>query len=181
MNSKHAYMALVFILVLAGCKSSPTQPTQTDPWSFPASSKFAVTLYTDKSTISVGQTTDIKLVLYDVTNVFGAAIELRLPLDSLEVIQVVQNPNILDGANALVLSKVDSTQGKVSYGVTLKAGSNATFTGSAVVCKATVKGLIAGPVNVRITPGMLSLVKSDGQPITNFASIAIENLALTVN
>jgi hypothetical protein len=75
---------------------------------------------------------------------------------------------------------VDSAQGKVSYGVTLKAGSNAVLTGSAVVCKATVKGLIAGPVNIRITPGMLSLVKSDGQSITNFATIAIENLALTV-
>jgi len=179
-------IALVVLgLSVVGCGSDssvdPAPPPTVDEWAFPAStSKFAVSLYSTASTVALNGTSDVRVVLYNVTSLFGAAIEITVPQDSLEVTEVVQGKVFPTTSDVLIVSQIDATNKKVSYGITLKAGNTTTFSGSNVVFKMKVKGKIAGPVNVRVNRSALELKNSAGQPITNFASIGVENLALTV-
>jgi hypothetical protein len=176
-------MLVVTVTLLAcGCGGdSVVNPPAVDEWTFPAnSSKFSATLYSTSSTVAINGTSDVRLVLYNVSSLFGAAFEISVPQDSLEVTEVLQGKVFGSTSDAIVVSQIEPAQKRVSYGITLKAGSTAAFTGSNVILKMKVVGKIAGPVNVRINPLTLELKTSAGQPISNFANIAVENLTLTV-
>jgi hypothetical protein len=169
-------------MVACGCGGdSVANPAAVDDWTFPAnSSKFAATLYSTSSTVAVNGTSDVRLVLYNVSSLFGAAFEISVPQDSLEVTEVLQGRVFGTTSDAIVVSQIEPAKKRVSYGITLKAGSTASFTGSNVILKMKVKGKIAGPVNVRVNPVNLELKTSGGQPITNVTNIAVEDILLTV-
>jgi hypothetical protein len=173
---------VVVTLLVCGCGGdSVVNPPASDEWTFPANStKFAVTLYSTSSTVAANGTSDVRLVLYNVSSLFGAAFEISVPQDSLEVTEVLQGKVFGTTSDAIVLSQIEPAQKRVSYGITLKAGSTASFTGSNVILKLKVKGKIAGPVNVRVNPVNLELKTSGGLPITNFANIMVEDILLTV-
>ena len=183
MNRTVAIIALVLLGVLAGCsKDNPvTPPPSTEDWTFPANgSKFAITLYSDQTTVAVGQTLEVKVLLYNVSNVFGAAVGLRMPSDTLAVTSVVTGP-VFSSANPLVLSVVDTVKHQVDYGITLRSGSMSAFSGSGVLFKLKVRPVHAGPFTVSVIPATFALQDGSGNPITGFGSIVLEGLSATAN
>lgn len=181
-----ALTALVIIITLVGSmgcgEDSTVQPTPAvEDWTFLAdSSKFAVALYSTKSSVTVNGTSDVRVVLYNVSNVFGASIRITIPQDSLLVTDIVQGPVFGSSSDALVVSQNEPTLDRASFGITLKAGSAAAFSGSGVICKFKVQGKVAGPVNIRIDQQTLELRTSSGQMVSGFTNLALENLLLTV-
>jgi hypothetical protein len=148
-----ALTVLVFVLVLVGLmgcgeEASVQPPPAVEDWTFPANaSKFAVALYSTNSSVAVNGTSDIRVVMYNVSNVFGASIRISIPQDSLLVTDIIQGPVFGSASDALVVSQNEPTLKRASFGITLKAGSTAAFSGSEVLCKFKVQGKVAGPVS----------------------------------
>ena len=181
MNKLFPFLLGLFVLLIGlSCKKSDggTGPTP-DP-EFPASSKFAVTLYTPKTTLSVNETFDVKVVLYNVTDVFGAAVEMGYTAGKVQVNGTTLGAAAFASANVLTVSQIEPDSSRVSYGVTYKAGTSSGFTGSGVMMTVQCKALAAGAASLTINPTKLELNKSDGNAISNFSSIIKENLALTI-
>jgi hypothetical protein len=173
-------LAILVLVIDSSCKKDDggTGPTP-DP-EFPSSSKFAVTLYTAKSTLSVNESFDVKAVLYNVTNVFGAALEVGYPSAKIQVLGTTAGTAFFPAANVLTISQVEADSQRVGYGVTYKAGTSTGSSGSGIVVTFQCKALATGAVTLTINASKLELKKSDGNPITGFSGILKENLPLTI-
>jgi hypothetical protein len=178
------------ILVLSGlslsCKSSDsgTNPTPTpapEDWTFPANAvKFAVTAYTEKQSVAVGEAFDVKLVLYNISDAFGTAIEMTYASDKVDVLDLLSGPFFAPDSSLIGIKEVTASANRISYGVTYKAGSNKTSNGSGVVFKLKCRGKASGSAPFIMNAQKLEVRKSDGNLIANFGSLSREDLTVVV-
>jgi hypothetical protein len=164
-----------------GSTPPPVACTAANDFSFAANAtKFSVTLYTDCQTVSNGQEFSLKLVLYNVSDVFGSATEILLPTDKVEVVSAAAGSAFQPSTDVLTLGGPVSGTNIYAYGVTYKAGSTSRTNGSGVVVKLRLRAIATGTAAITINPARLELKRSDGTPITNFGSILVENASITI-
>ncbi len=185
---KHSIWLLVagLALTIFSCKKDDggtIPPPTTEDFTFPANStKFSATLYTSTTSIANNGTFDIRFVLYNITSAFGAAAEITFSNDKVQITESVVGP-AFGPAEAIISLRgpVPGAPNTYSFGVTYKAGSNLSLTGSGVIVKLKCKATAAGTANFTITPAKLEIKKSDGTPISNFGTILIENASVVIN
>ncbi len=173
--------------LFAGCSKSgnnpvtPPPPSTGEDWTFPANStKFSATLTTSKDPVAVGDIFYTKIVYYNITQAFGSAIELNYPPDKVRILDFTPGPLIANDSTSIDVIQIDSVAGKVSFGITYKAGIGGAFNGSNVLARLKCQGKTTGAVTFTIVPSTFEIVKSDGSAIPNFSSLVIENLTLQV-
>ncbi len=185
---KHSIWLLVagLALTIFSCKKDDgtiTPPDTTEDFSYPANTtKFSATLFTSTTSIAVNGTFDVRFVLYNVTSAFGAASEITFSNDKVQVTESVVGPAI-GPADAVISLRgpVPTAPNTYAFGVTYRAGSTSSLTGSGVIVKLKCKAIAAGTANFTINPAKLEIKKSDGTPISNFGTILIENASVTIN
>jgi len=185
MKATTLFLTFIIVAAMIGCSKDDggTQPTApVEDFSFPANpTKFSATLYSEKSTVAVNEAFDVKVVLYNVTAAFGAALEMTYASDKVTVLDQLTGPTFFaPAANILAVMRTDTVNNRVSYGVTYRAGTNGSANGSGVVVKLKCRGRAAGTATFTIDPAKLEIRKADGTLITNFGMLATENLTITV-
>lgn len=165
-----------------GSTPPPVACTAANDFSFPADPvKFAVSLYSDCQTVSNGQEFSLKVVLYNVTDVFGFATEILLPTDKVTLVSTADGSAFQPSTEVLRLGGLVSGTNIYACGATYKAGSASRTNGSAVVVKLRLRAIATGTAAITINPARpLELKRSDGTPITNFGSILVENASITI-
>ncbi len=173
-------------LAAGGCKkdSSTPPPTSdcvsTNDFSFPANAtKFSATLYSQCATVAVGAEFYLKLVLYNVSEAFGAAAEFSVPAN-VEILGAEIGPLFTPSSDILALGTLVNNNAAYAFGITYKAGTNRTSTGSGVIVKLRCRGLSAGAATFAIDRAKLEIKRSDGTPIANFTNILVENVTVTI-
>jgi len=176
------------LILLSGCGGgSSTQPNPTPtptppgPWTFPASSKFAVTLYADSSTYAIGDSFDVKVVAYNLTNVFGATFQVNYPASQLNVGRVVYNSTPIVTPNLELPGRVEADSNRVSFGFTFLRGSHHAFNGSAVLARLRCLGTAAGTAKFTLARANLAIQDSTGSAIPNFSNLEVDSLSVTVH
>ncbi len=186
MKATLVFLAFLIIAVTSGCKKDDggtgPPPTTTEDFTFPANTtKFSVTLYSEKATVAVNEAFDVKVILYNVTDAFGAALEITYASDKVTVLNQLSGPTFFaPSANILAVSQTDTVNNRTSYGVTYRAGTSGSANGSGIVVKLKCRGRAAGTTTFTVDPAKLEVRKSDGTLITNFGNLGIENLTITV-
>lgn len=172
-------------LAVGGCKKDSSTPPTTDcvsanDFSFPANAtKFSVTLYSQCATVAVGTEFYVKLVLYNVTEAFGAAAEFSVPAN-VEILGAEIGPLFTPTSDVLALGGLVNNNAAYAFGITYKAGTNRSATGSGVIVKLRCRGLSAGAATFTIDRTKLEIKRSDGTPIANFNNILVENVTVTI-
>ncbi len=175
---------LLSVVFSNGCKKDLVSPPPTvEDFSFPPSTKFAITIYSSQTVINKGDNIDIRLVFYNVQSLFGTAIELNYPNN---LIEFTDDSKMLLGQffqirdSTLVLKKVEQLQGRASVGISYIKGSGLTANGSGVVFKLKGRAIAAGVAQIDINKNKLQMLRNDGTSINNFSDILIENLTLNI-
>ncbi len=158
-------LAISLLAFLAsGCKKDnggTTPPPQQEDWTFPADTANAIKLYSEKDSITVGQSFDVKVILYNVTGIFGTAVEVVYTSANVQVTSVLAGPLFAPAANTLTVSNINATRNTASFGVTYKAGTGGSVTGSGVVFKLKCTATAAGMATFAIDPATLEVRKTD--------------------
>ena len=180
---KNAFIicAAFFLAVLdVGCRKGPTEVTVTGG-DFPPSSKFSITLYAPKQSVAVGESFEIRVVLYNVTGVFGVATEIAYPSASVEVISVTRDASFSPSSKFVEVNMIQPDSNRVSAALAIQnTGSASSFSGSGVVWVLTCKAKIAGNAPFILSSQKLEIQSSDGTLISNFSSLLIENLSISI-
>jgi hypothetical protein len=172
-------IVLILTAFFAGCKKNSTEPTSTpgEDWTFPASNtRDTVTVYCEKQTVAVGEEFDVKLVLYNVVDVFGVAIEIDYASDKCDVLNVLKGPFFPTESVIALPPKIEPESYRISYGVSRLRGSTS-ISGSSVLIKLKCKGKAAGNATFSINPEKIEISKADGTLIVR----PIENLTVEVH
>ena len=183
----------IFGLLLAvsmGCsKGGKTNngPNPPGAWDFPANAtKHAITLYTDKAHYAVGDTFDVKVVLYNVADVFGTALAVNYPHADMQPVGYAsglifsENPALfLSASNHLVVAGADTASAAepdtVSYGFSYLRGGPERINGSTVLMKFRFKVKAAGTVTFTIDDTQLAINDENGAPISGFDTMLRES------
>ncbi|MBM2841321.1 MAG: hypothetical protein HW412_1849 [Bacteroidetes bacterium] len=182
---KRFLIVVILGLTIGSCKKddggTQTPPSTTGPdFSFPAATKFAATLYAPTLTVANGAAFDIRFVLYNVTDAFGAAAEIIYSNNNVRIDSSAVGPAFSPPASVLSL-RGPASPNTYAYGVTYIAGSNRTTTGSGVIVKLYCHAIAAGAATFTIDPAKFEVKKADGTPIANFGNMLIENVVVTIN
>jgi hypothetical protein len=171
---------LILIVFVMGCKkdegvTNAPPPSQQEDWTYPASTtRDTVTAYCDKQSVAVGEEFDVRLVLYNVAEVFGVAIEINYTSDKSDVLSALAGPFFPSDSVIALSPKIEPDSNRVSYGVTRLRGSTS-ISGSGVVIKLKCKGKVAGNATFSINPTKLEISKADGtlivKPIVNLTVV----------
>ena len=165
MKARIFFIISVLTLFAWGCSkdesgSNPPPTTQED-WTFPSDATTNITVYSEKSSVAVGESFDVKVVLYNVTGIFGSAVELTFSSANARVSSVLAGPMFAPTANILTVSNVDTVRSIASFGVTYKAGTGGSVNGSGAVFKLKCVGKAAGTATFAINPTTLEVRKTD--------------------
>ncbi len=181
-NHISIFVVLVAVLVGAGCskKSNPVEPSSGGD--FPSSSKFSVTLYSVSTSAGIGQSFEVKVILYNVTNVAGYAMKISYQPSTAEVDSISLDSPFVSPDSSIGVSLIEPDSGRVSFGVARRyAGTPVSVSGSGVVCTLWCRGKGTGTCNFVIDPVSLEIQTPDGVLIQGFASLLIENLAIAIH
>ncbi len=149
-------------------------------WNYPTNTeKFAATVHSNVATIKNGNRLEVLVVYYNMTNVFGTAIELSFPQDKIFVRDFIAG-SYISGNSILTLKKVNNTNGTISFGITYTANSGNISNGSGALFKLKCRAKNAGNISFTINSSKLQILQTDGMPIPNFNSIQIENLNMGI-
>jgi len=168
------------VLTVAGCsrRGNPVAPSGED---FPPDSKFSVTLYSPSSSVSNGESFEVRVVLYNVSNVFGAAVEVSYPAAMVEVLGVTGGITFFPPDSVISLSKIESDSGRVDYAVTFKnAASGKSKSGSGIVCTLMCRANATGTASFAINRKTLQISTPGGTLINGFADLLIEDLSMNI-
>ncbi|MGD0339697.1 MAG: cohesin domain-containing protein [Bacteroidota bacterium] len=167
MKTNFLLIVLILTFFVVGCKkdegvTNAPPPSQQEDWTYPAgTTRDTVTTYCDKQNVAVGEEFDVKLVLYNVAEVFGVAIEMNYASDKSDVLSALAGP-FFPSDNVVSLSpKIEPDSNRISYGITRLRGSTS-ISGSGVVIKLKCKGKAAGNATFAINPTKLEIRKADG-------------------
>jgi hypothetical protein len=168
-------------LIFFSCskKDTPVSPESED-WSFPNSTKFSVTLYCDKQSINVGESFEVKLILYHIDAVLAAAFEINYNSNIIEASEILSGPYFSSDSNVIMLKKIEPDSNRISYGISYKISTGKVATGSGVVMKIKCKAKSTGEGTFTINSNKLEIRNSDGDLVTNLDNLQIENLTITV-
>ena len=154
--------------------------TTAGTWEFAPSTRFAVALYTDAATYVTGDSLDIKVVAYNLQEVFGAAFQVNYPHDLLGVGKIIYNPSLFpDPGSYLMVHEIEPDSSRVSIGFTFLRNSGRSIGQSAVLLRLRCRALAAGSANLSLARGTLMITKPSGEPIDNLGSIEIDPLILS--
>lgn len=167
MKSKLLFTLLLLALGFVSCKKDDsgtnTPPTTQEDWTFPSDGATKLAVYSEKSTVAVGETFDVKIILYNVTGIFGAATEISYSSDKVDVLDVLAGPVFTPAADYLMVKKIEANLNVVSFGITYKNGTARSVTGSGIVLKLKCKGKAAGTATFTINaPPRSEARKADG-------------------
>lgn len=174
----------VSLFLTTGCKKdpvSPPPPDQVEDFSYPASTKFAATLYSNQTNYLVGENFDVKLVFYNLQDVFGAAAEISFDSSYIEISdssKILRGPYFKTGDSTLYLRKVEQI-GRASIGISYIKGSGLVASSSGVVIKLRCKAKKIGSTTFSLNSSKLEIRKSDGSFINNFSSLLKEDFAVS--
>ncbi len=174
----------VCIFLTTGCKKdpvSPPPPDQVEDFTYPASTKFAATLYSNNTNYKVGENFDVKLVFYNMQDVFGAAAEILFDSSYIEITdssKILIGTYFKTGDSTLYLRKVEQI-GRASIGISYIRGSGLVASGSGVVIKLRCKAKKIGSTIFSLNGTKLEIRKNDGEFINNFSSLLKENFAVS--
>jgi hypothetical protein len=130
----------------------------------------------------VGQSFEVRVILYNVTNVAGCALEVSYPAAVAEVDSVAPGTSFLPPDSIISISKIELDSGRVSYGVSYKySGQARSKSGSGVVCMLKCKAKTSGTCSFLIDPATLEIKTPDGTFIQNFGTLLVENLTIAVH
>ena len=180
-NRVVAVIGLGFLLA-GGCSKNgnPVSPSLADD--FPASSKFSVTLYSASQSVVVGQSFEVRVVLYNVTNVSGCALKISYPSSMVLVDGVAPGTSFLPPDSVLSISRIEQDSGRVSYGVAYaNSGRAGSKSGSGVICILDCKAKAAGTCSFVVDPASLEVKTPDGTLIQNFSTLLLEDFSVTVH
>jgi hypothetical protein len=169
---------------MTGCKKdpvSPPPPDQGEDFSYPASTKFAATLYSNQTNYKVGDNFDVKLVFYNLQNVFGAAAEISFDSSYVEITdssKIIIGPYFKIGDSTLYLRKVEQI-GRASIGISYIKGSGLVASNSGVVIKLRCKAKKIGSTTFSLNGSKLEILKNDGSFINNFSSLLKEDFSVS--
>ena len=177
----------LFVLTLATCMLAssckkddggttttiPPAPDITD-FAFPASGTPSATLYASSTSVVVNQEFDIRFVLYNVTDAFGAAAEITYPADKIQLTADAINQNYFSPPNSTLVVKGVVTAGVYAYGVTYQNGTGLTQSGSGVIMKLRCKATATGTAAFALTK--LDIRRADGSAM----SLPIQNVSVAI-
>ncbi len=165
---------------VAGEWSSTWTFTTAGTWEFAASTQFAVALYADAATYVTGDSLDVKVVAYNLQDVFGAAFQVNYPHGLLKIGKIIYNPSLFtDPGSYLVVHEIEPDSNRVSIGFTFLRNSGRSISESAVLMRLRCRALAAGSANLSLARGTLMITKPNGEPIDNLGNIEIEPLNLS--
>ncbi|RCK71690.1 MAG: hypothetical protein IGBAC_0781 [Ignavibacteriae bacterium] len=182
---KFLAIIIIFVLVASCKKETTTQPPVVKPedFSFPPSSRFAISLITNSTNVNLGSEFDTKIVFYNVQEVFGSAIEIVYDNNLLSIpnqSKLLIGPffNIEDTSKILILKKVENLFGRASLGISYVRNSGLVSNGSGVVFKIKFTPIARGDTWIKISK--CEIRKSDGNFINNFSNIQIDSLQISI-
>lgn len=179
-------MILIAIgLMFGSCKKDDggTQPPpQDDGFSFPANAtKFAATLYAPTTSVASGATFDVRFVLYNISDAFGAAAEITYSSDKVQIIESIVGPAFTPASDIISLRGPISGTNRYAFGVSYRQGTGRVTSGSGVIVKLSCRATAPGAATFAIDPAKFEIKKSDGTPINNFNAIILEPVTVTIN
>ena len=161
--------------------SNPRTFTTAGMWEFRSSGLPALALYSDGTTVAAGDSFDVKVVSYNLQDVFGAALRIIYPHDVIGVGRILYNPTLFgDQTSCLVMPPVRSDLDRVDIGFTYVRGSGRSIRESSVLALLRCRALKQGAANVGFAPDTLVVRKSDGT-LFDYGSLTKIPLSLTVN
>jgi hypothetical protein len=169
MKTNFLLIILIITALVVGCKKNdattnppPPPPASQEDWTYPASSTSdTVTVYCNKQNVAVGEEFEVKLVIYNVSDVFGMAIEMNYASDKSDVLSALAGPFFPSDSVVTLSPKIESNSNRVSYGVSRLRGSTS-ISGSGILIKLKCKGKTAGNATFSIDPTKLEIRKADG-------------------
>lgn len=183
---KYILNFFLLLFLISSCKketvTQPPEPKEED-FSFPQSSRFSVSLITNSNTVILGKEFDVKLVFYNVQEVFGSAIEIAYENNYISITnqnKIILGPffNIKDTSKVLILKKLENPLGRASVAISYIRNSGLNSSGSGVVFK--IKYLPVAKGNTWIKINKCEIRKSDGSFINNFSNIEIDSLQVHI-
>ncbi len=172
----------IVILVGGGCKKTSNPVNAPFDGDFPPSSKFSITLYSSSQSAAVGQSFEVLVVLYNVTDVSGCAMVFSYPPAIVDILNASIGSSFFLPQSVMSISKNEPDSGRVSFGVAYR---NSTLTqsksGSGVVCILTCKAKSAGNCTIAINPNTLEIKTPDGTFMKNFDSLLLENFSIVIH
>ncbi len=182
--SKILIFFVVISLILTGCSKNPVGPVPPqEDFSYPPSTRFAVSLYSEKTNYNLNSEIDIRLIFYNLTGVFGTAVEISYDQTKLEITnedKIIIGPYFKSLDSALVIKKVDQPIGRVSGAISYWKNSDLTANESGVVFKIKAKAVATGNIQLSINKDKLQILRNDGRPIDNFQNLQIDSLNITI-
>jgi hypothetical protein len=183
-NNTVTLLIVIGIILITGCKKDSVSPPPVaeEDYSFPANTKFAVTLYSNQTSYKVGDNFDVKLVFYNLQDVFGAAVELSYDSSFIHITdssKILIGPYFNTGDSTLTFRKVEQI-GRASIGISYVKGSGLVSNGSGTVMKLKCNARKNGSTTFSINGSKLEIRKSDGSFINNFNGLLKENLTINI-
>jgi hypothetical protein len=178
-----ARAVLGLLLLACSCGKSTTDPTPSEAgaWDYPSSSRFAVSLYSDQSTCAVGDSLDVRVIFYNMPDVFGAAFVIEYPHEAVGTSRILGNDAVLPApGSCILLSRIEPDSDKVCCGFTFLRGHPQRFHGSAAVLKLRCQALQAGTAVFRFRDVPLSITGDDGAPVANLANLERDSLLVVI-
>ncbi|MDP2208196.1 MAG: cohesin domain-containing protein [Bacteroidota bacterium] len=179
---------ILSFIQFSSCKKDPVTPPPPPPpedFTFPADTSFSVRLISSSTAVSSGGNFDVKLVFYNMQNVFGSAVEILYDKNLVEIpdqTKMLVGPYFQTGdtSKIMMLKKVEQGFGRASLGISYIKNSGLVSGGSGVVIKLKAKAIAAGNAWFKINKNKLEIKKSDGNYINNFSILKIDSLQVTI-
>ncbi len=180
--SRSISFIVAIILIAGGCtkKSNPLSPPA-PTIEFPPDTKFSLTLYSPSSVVSVGQSFDVRVVLYNVSGVSGMALDVSYPAANVDVVGVTNGTDFFPQDSVVSLSKIDADSGRVEFGISYKNTSSApSKSGSGIACTFKCKAKASGSAAFIIDQTTLQINTPAGTLINGFGALLVENLTIPI-
>lgn len=182
-ESLSVFLLIAAVLVAAGCgkKSNPVSP-QSGTSEFPPDTSFSLTLYSPSLSVAVGESFEVRVILYNAIRVSGMALEMSFPSGNVDILGVTAGSSFFPPDSVISISRVESDSGRISSGVSYKnTASGASKSGSGIICTVQCKAKASGVASFVIMPNSVVINAFDGTLINNFASLLLKDLSVTIH